>query len=534
MLIATWSGAAQSACIVAGAAALATVLSGVFQRHEAIGALATPLAVFAAAVILRAALIYTGEANGHAAAASAIAGLRRHAIRDLVGRGPVALSATPSGETAAQLTSGLDGLDFYYARFLPQIVVAVAVPVVAISYVLTVDWVSAVILAVTLPMIPIFAALIGHVAEERTRKRWQTFQTLGGYFLDVLQGLPTLRLFGRSRAQAARVRDVSDRLRSTTMATLRIAFLSSFALELLASLGVALLAVTIAVRLVDGTLDLRSALTVLILAPEIYLPARTLGAAFHGSMEGVEAAGAMFETMSTSPTIRASRAVPISGFGIRLELVTFAHLGRTAGLVDVDGAIESGERVVLRGPSGAGKSTLLSLLLGLTRAQTGTVRVGGVDIAATHTSDWSQVIAWLPQHPHLFSGSIADNVLLGRPDATNVEVCEALAKVGADFVAQLPQGVDTVVGEQGVTLSGGERQRVALARTLLRGCPIVLLDEPLAHLDPRSRRTITAALEEHTRGRTVIIAAHAVDHFPWADRSIDIGAPAPAFQVATT
>jgi ATP-binding cassette subfamily C protein CydCD len=534
VLIATASGAAQSIAVVAGAAALATALTGVFQRHQSTGALAIPIAIFAAAVALRAVLIYLGEASGHAAAAAAIAGLRQQAIRDLAARGPVGLSGTSSGEVAAQLTSGLEGLDFYYARFLPQIVVAVAVPVVAIAYVLTVDWVSAVILTVTLPMIPFFAALIGHAAEQSTRKRWQTFQALGGYFLDVLQGLPTLRLFGRSSAQVAQLRAVSDRLRSTTMATLRVAFVSSFALELLASLGVALLAVTIAVRLVDGTLDLRSGLTVLILAPEVYLPARNLGAAFHGSMDGVEAAGALFATTRSTPSLRTPIAMPVFDISIRLEHVTFAHVGRTAGLVDMDVAIGAGERVVLRGPSGAGKSSVLSLILGLTQAQSGRVRIGGVDIAATRTSDWSDVIAWLPQHPHLFAGSIADNVLLGRPDATEADIRDALATAGAGFVRELPGGLETVVGEQGVTLSGGQRQRIALARTLLRRCPIVLLDEPLAHLDPQSRTAVSAAIERSTRGRTVIIAAHALDDFAWAGRSIDVGETSPALEGAAT
>ena len=258
----------------------------------------------------------------------------------LVARGPVSLAATRSGETSSLLTSGLDALDDYYARFLPQVVVAVTVPLVAIAYVLTVDWVSAVILLVTVPLIPLFTALIGRAAEESTRKRWQTFQLLGGHFLDVLQGLPTLRLFGRGRAQVARLREISDRLRRTTMATLRIAFLSSFALELLASLGVALLAVTIAVRLVDGTLDLRSGLTVLILAPEVYLPMRSLGAAFHGSMQGVEAAGAVLDIVGTERSVAVDalrvrtrrhrhRACDVRARGARLGAPRRQHDGAT-------------------------------------------------------------------------------------------------------------------------------------------------------------------------------------------------------------
>jgi ATP-binding cassette subfamily C protein CydCD len=527
VLIATACGVAQSLCVVAGAVALATVITGAFQHHQSVGALAPALGVFTAAVVIRAALIWLGEASGHAGAAAAIAGLRMRALTALVARGPVALAGTRSGETSASLTSGLDALDHYYARFLPQIVVAVAVPVVGIAYVVSVDWVSAVILVVTLPLIPLFTALIGRAAEQSTRKRWQTFQFLGGHFLDVLQGLPTLRLFGRGRAQVGRLREISDRLRATTMATLRIAFVSSFALELLASLGVALLAVTIAVRLVDGTLDLRSGLTVLILAPEIYLPMRNLGAAFHGSSDGVEAAGAIMEmTGDTRPAI----AVPglrIDTPSIVLEHVGFAHAGRTSGLADVDVTINAGERVVLRGRTGAGKTTLLALILGLVHAERGTVRIGGIDVAATQVLAWRDVIAWLPQHPHLFHGSIADNVRLGFTDATDADVREALTLTGAGFVDDLPEGIHTHIGERGLTLSGGQRQRIALARTLLRGCPIVLLDEPLAHLDARSRESVAFAIERCTRGRTVVIAAHELDNLAWVDTSIDLEETAP-------
>jgi len=528
VLIAATCGVAQCVCVVAGAVALATVITGVFQAGEPLGAETPALFVFTGAVLLRAGLIWFGEASGHAGAASAIAGLRRRALMNLVARGPVALAATRSGETAAHLTSGLDGLDHYYARFLPQVVVAIAVPLVAIAYVLSVDWVSAVVLLVTVPLIPLFTALIGRVAEDSTRKRWQSFQMLGGHFLDVLQGLPTLRLFGRGRAQVARLRDISEQLRTNTMATLRIAFLSSFTLELLASLGVALLAVTIAVRLVDGTLDLRSGLTVLILAPEVYLPMRNLGAAFHGSMEGVEAARAVLDTLGETSGRIADDGLRVDSPDIVLEHIGFAHVGRVSGLADVTAVITAGERVVLRGPSGAGKSTLLALILGLVHPDLGRARIGGIDVATTYPLDWPDVIAWLPQHPHLFAGTVADNVRLGRADASDVDVRDALATVGAGFVDHLPQGIDTPVGERGLTLSGGQRQRIALARTLLRDCPIVLLDEPLGHLDAASREMVGAAVEERTRGRTVIIAAHELDNFAWAARSIDLTETAPA------
>jgi ATP-binding cassette subfamily C protein CydCD len=295
---------------------------------------------------------------------------------------------------------------------------------------------------------------------------------------------------------------------------------------LLSSLGVALLAVTIAVRLVDGTLDLRSGLTVLILAPEVYLPTRAFGAAFHGSMEGVEAAGALLESIGDAPARNAVEPLRVEHPEITLAHVSFMHAGRTTGIADVSTVIAWGDRVVLRGPSGAGKTTLLALIVGLVHADAGTVRIGGIDVATTHPIDWRDMIAWLPQHPHLFAGTIADNLRLGRPDASEVEVRAALEWVGAGFVDDLQFGVDTLIGERGLTLSGGQRQRLALARTLLRTSPIVLLDEPLAQLDSMSRAKVGAALDERTRGRTVIIAAHESDDVAWASRSIDLGGAA--------
>jgi thiol reductant ABC exporter CydD subunit len=522
VVIAAVCGVAQSVCIVAAAVALAIVLTGVFQHHEGLSGLVPALAVLGAAVVLRAALVWFGEASGHSGAAAAIAGLRRRALADLVARGPIAIGGTRSGETAAQVTSGLDGLDHYYARFLPQVVVAVAVPVVAIAYVFSVDWVSALILLITLPLIPVFTALIGRAAEQTTRKRWQTFQMLGGHFLDVLQGLPTLRLFGRGRAQVGRLREISDRLRTTTMATLRVAFVSSFALELLASLGVALLAVTIAVRLVDGTRDLRSGLTVLILAPEVYLPMRTFGAAFHASMEGVAAAGVILDSAGDTARRIDVEPIHIDSAEIVVAHVSFAHHGREAGLAGISAVIAPGERVVLRGASGAGKSTLLALVLGLVRPDEGGISIGGLDVAATRPLDWRDVIAWLPQHPHLFAGTIAANIRLALPNASDADIRAALAIVGATFVDRLTDGIETTVGERGLTLSGGQRQRIALARTLVRDCPIVLLDEPLAHLDSSSRTRVGAAIEACTRGRTVVIAAHESDDIAWADRTLEL------------
>ena len=499
----------QSACVVAGAAALATAISGVFAHGDDLAREAVPVAVFGGALALRSLLVWLAEASGHVAAAAAVDDVRRGGVRRALAPGDTR-SDIPTGETATLLTSGVDLLDHYFGRYLPQLVTAFAVPVVAVAYVLSVDWLSAVILVLTLPTIPLFMGLIGRYAEQRTRRRWETFARLGAHFLDVLQGLPTLRIFGRGPAQVQRIRDISERLRASTMATLRIAFVSAFALELLSSLGVALLAVTIAVRLVGGSLDLRSGLTVLILAPEVYLPLRTLGASYHSSMEGVAAARRLSETAPPAGVNDTVMPARITTSAIRLQHVTFTHPGRSTGIRDLSFEIARGQRVVLCGPSGAGKTTVLALVLGHLRPDAGDVATDGGEAV------------WLPQHPHLFSGTIADNVTLGDPRWSGDEVRAALAAAGATFVDSLPSGLDTSVGDRGLTLSGGQRQRVALARVLVRTAPTLLLDEPLANLDSARRALVSAEIERATRGRTVIIAAHAIEQFAWADAVITL------------
>ena len=521
-------GALQVVAIIAAAALLARIISGVFAEHLSPGALRGPLVLFGVAVAGRAGLIWLSEGFGHYVAAGLIVELRERCLRTLLRLGPSRLAEHRTGELATLLGSGLDRLDAYFARFVPQTIVAVVLPLTAMVFVATVDWVSAIILLVTVPLIPLFMVIIGWVAQRRTARRWDAFQQLGGHFLDVLQGLPTLRIFGRGAAQVERIRTMSRALRRITMGTLRIAFLSSFALELFASLGVALLAVTVAMRLVNGTIDLRSGLTVLILAPEVYLPLRTLAGSFHGSLEGMEAAARLLDLSEAAEVSRlavAFDALPPAP-AIEVRHVSFAHTARVPVVRDLNCRVGPGERLVVCGPSGAGKSTLLALLLGLSTPDAGSVLIGEAGAAELSDAARTQVFTWLPQRVHLFSGSIADNVRLGAPDASDTDVERALREVGASFVATLPNGIDALVGERGATLSGGQRQRIALARTLLRTCPIVLLDEPVAHLDAASRAAVAAAIGVATRGRSVVIAAHTPELFPWADRAIDLGVAA--------
>lgn len=419
----------------------------------------------------------------------------------------------------------MDALDDYFARYLPQLGLAVVVPVAVLARIVTEDWVSAAIIVVTLPLIPVFMILIGWYTQARMDRQWKLLSRLSGHFLDVVAGLPTLKIFGRAKAQAESIRAITAEYRQATMRTLRIAFISSFALELLATLSVALVAVTIGMRLVHGELDLYTGLVILILAPEAYLPLRQVGAQYHAAAEGLAAAEEIFDVLEQPVRDGGTGAVPQS---VRLELdgVTVRHAGRAEPSLDAATlTVEPGETVALVGPSGVGKSTLLDVVLGFAVPEEGgSVRVGGADLATLDLEEWRARIAWVPQRPHLFAGTVAENVRLARPDASDEAVRDALRDAGADgFVAGLPQGLDTLLGEDGAGLSAGQRQRLALARAFLADRPLLLLDEPTAALDGETEAGVVEAVRRLAAGRTVLLVVHRPALLAVADRVVTVG-----------
>ncbi|HET9441762.1 MAG TPA: thiol reductant ABC exporter subunit CydD, partial [Acidimicrobiales bacterium] len=503
LVTAVAAGLAQTACVVAQAALLAGIVTRAFLDGARVEDLEGRLGLLLGVVVLRAVLALSGEAAaGHAAATAAAelrAALVARASRDAAGRG-----AAPSGEITALATTGLDAFESYVARYLPQLVLAALAPLVVLAWVAAADRTAAVILWLTLPLIPLFMALVGVATAHRAESRLQRLGDLGAHFLDVVQGLPTLRAFRRGRAQAGTIRAVAERFRDETMRMLRVAMLSALVLELLATLGTALVAVAVGLRLAGGGIDLQTALAVLILVPEAYLPIRSVGAQFHASADGVAAATRALDVIEAPGTAGASTpgAVAVApslgpapeepgSWTIRLEGVTVVDEGRgDPALRDVDLSIRAGERVALVGPSGSGKSTLLSVLLGFTRPTSGRVvveRPGAppMDLAAVDPDAWLAGLAWVPQQPRLLTGTVGHNVGLGRPSAGDAEVWAALRAAGMDgVVAGFPGALDAQVGEGGARLSAGERQRLALARAFLRDAPLVLLDEPTASLDP--------------------------------------------------
>ncbi|WP_405584043.1 thiol reductant ABC exporter subunit CydD [Streptomyces sp. NBC_01190] len=507
--------------IVAQAVLIADVVVGGFQRGHGTGALGGDLLGLAGVAVGRALVAWLTELCAYRAGAAVKSQLRLRLLAHATALGPAWLTGRRSGELTTLATRGVDALDDYFARYLPQLGLAVVVPVVVLARIGAADWVSALIIVVTLPLIPLFMVLVGWATRERMDRQWRLLGRLSGHFLDVVAGLPTLKVFGRAKAQTEKIREITGDYRRATLRTLRIAFLSSFVLELLATISVALVAVGIGMRLVHGDLDLRTGLMVLVLAPEAYLPLRQVGAQYHAAAEGLAAAEQVFEVLETAPRSPAG-SVPAPDLRTATLRIEDLEVWRDGLLGATTFTLAPGETLAVTGPSGIGKSTLISALLGFAAPSAGRVLVDGTDLAELDPASWHRQIAWVPQRPHLFAGTVADNVRLARPEATAAEVRAALTAAGAASFA----GPDDLIGEDGAGLSAGQRQRLALARAFLADRPLLLLDEPTANLDGETEAEVVAALRTLAATRTVVLTAHRPALLELADRVLPLS-PAP-------
>jgi thiol reductant ABC exporter CydD subunit len=519
---------AMALLVLAQAVLLARVAARSFESAS-LQEVAWPLIALVCVVAARALAAWGFEVAGRRAAGDVISQLRLDLVETRLRRDPSALDGTQSAEIATAAVTGVDALETTFARYVPQLALAVVVPVAVLALVASLDLLAAGLMLLTLPLVPVFMWLVGRYTERRARERWQALALLSNHFLDVVRGLPTLRAFNRARAQSRRIEQVSEEYRRTTMGTLRIAFLSGSVLELAATLGIALVAVVVGVRLAEGGIGFEPALTILVLAPELYLPLRNLAAQWHASADGaavaerlldlIEAPEEACDNLSQASRKPAPHRVLAS---VRLENVSFRYPSREVDVLSgVDLELEPAETVALVGPSGAGKSTLLSLVLRFVEPTEGRIVVDGVNLRDIDPAAWRRLLAYVPQRPTLFRGSIADNIRLGDPSAGDADVRSAAELANADgIVARLPAGYETLVGDGGRQLSSGQTRRIALARAFLRDAPIVLLDEPTADLDPDSAAAVADAIERLGVGRTVLLVAHRPELAQRADRIV--------------
>jgi thiol reductant ABC exporter CydD subunit len=516
-------GTLQGVAIVAQAWLLADVVARAFLDGAGLGQLRPALTALLVVVCARAALAWASELASSRASAQAKSQLRGALLEHVAALGPQRTAAPAAGEPgtgtgaiALLASRGVDALDGYFSLYLPQLFLAAIVPVVVIVAVVSEDWISAAIIAVTIPLIPLFMALVGAVTGERNERQLQVLERLSGHFLDVVRGLGTLKVFGRAHAQARAIGEIAESYRSAAMGVLRVTFLSSLILELVATISVALVAVAIGLRLLDGDMGLRAGLFALVLAPEAYLPLRRLGAHYHASAEGMAAAERVFELLERPLPVEGScTSFPDPGTAeIAIDGLEVVYPDREEPAIEgFSLTIEPGETLAIVGPSGCGKSTLLGVLLGFVAPRSGSVRVGGVDLGEIERGAWREQLAWVAQRPHLFGASVEQNVTLGRAGISGL----------AERVRALPEDLQSVLGDGGAGLSAGERQRIALARAFVRDAPLLLLDEPTAGLDGRTEEGVVQAIARLAEGRTVVLVAHRPALAAIADRTVAMG-----------
>lgn len=526
MLFAILIGTLTAGVVITQAFLLSRVIVGVTADNEVLADVALAITALGGVFVARAFLAWGAEVVAVRTSGKAKAQLRQVAMASVIESGS---GQENPGEVAALATRGIDALDTYFARYLPQLVLAVIVPISVIAVIFTQDILSALIVVITVPLIPIFMILIGMFTQSKVDKQWRTLSKLSGHFLDLVSGLPTLKVFGRAQAQVQIIQRVGNEYRSSTMGVLRISFLSSLALELLASLSVALVAVSIGIRLAEAQIDYRIGLFVLLLAPEVYLPLRLIGQHFHAAAEGLGAADKLFSIIEREPVVSGGDAAVPSSMIINVNQLTFRYPGtESLALEKVSLTARPGTITAVVGLSGSGKTTLLRALGGLVSPTTGDIDIAGVPFSNLNMPQWRAQLSWLPQNPQLF-----DRELSARPSIrgvvdlqaqfTDSQIWDALEQ--AHVAAEMrPLGLDFQLDAQGSGLSGGQLQRLAIARALITQPRVLLCDEPTAALDSASELAIAQVfINSAQSGVTVIVVAHRPALMEIADQVIRVG-----------
>jgi ATP-binding cassette, subfamily C, bacterial CydD len=523
-------GVLAAVVVVAQAYLIASAVADAFLRGGTLATVASALAVVAALAIVRAPILLGGDALASAAAGRITARLRADLTAHLLALGPAYTSRERSGELVGVLVDGMESIDAYVTSFQPARALAVAVPLFVLAAILALDPPTTLVLLFTGPILVLLLAVIGGRARALTERRFVELRWLGSFFLDMLQGLATLKMFGRSAEQIGNIRTISRQYGDTTMEVLRAAFQTALVLEWGAAVAVALVAVEISLRLMTGTIAFDRALAVLIIVPEFFLPLRALAIRYHDGAAGRTVAERAFAILDEPVPAGGGLAIAPAPDPAAVEIperadivfagVSVTYPGRDRPALDhLDLTIPFGKVTALVGATGAGKTTVANILLRFVEPDSGAVLVGGIPLGSIDQVAWRARMAWVPQRPHLFHGTVDDNIRLARPDADHAMVRAAARDAGADaFIAGLPAGYDTPVGEDGVRLSGGQRQRIAIARAFLADAPLVILDEPTSHLDGASEALVRDAIRRLATGRTILIVSHRLRFVAMADR----------------
>lgn len=522
LLLTVGMGIGIALLVVTQAWFFSQVVGEVFLEGATLTSVWKLLCLILGIIVLRAVLQWIGELSAYQVASHIKASLRKRLMRHVVSLGPLYIQGERSGELITTIVEGIESLEEYYTKYLPQLLLAAVIPLLILGFVVPVDWQTGLILLLTGPLIPIFMILIGKLAQKKSLQQWQSLSWMSAHFLDVLQGITTLKVFGRSKDQIRVIERVSDLFRKSTLGVLRIAFLSALILEFLATMSTALVAVSIGLRLVNGTFSYSSGLFLLLLAPEFYTPLRTLGSNFHAGLSGVSASRRIFEILDLPLMSDESNEVKVlfSDFQISFKNVSLNYqLGKADALKGIDFSLHSGEKIALVGPSGAGKTSIAHLILRFIKPSNGEIFINEQALKTISADNWREHISYVPQNPYLFAGSIAENIRLGRPSATLEEVQSAAQEALAhDFIEGFPNGYETQLGEGGTRLSGGQAQRIAIARAFLHNTPLLVLDEATSNLDPESEYKVQQALKRLMQGKTALIIAHRLSTIREADR----------------
>lgn len=503
----------QGMMIVYQAVLLAAAITNMFNG-TASSAVLPYFAGFAAAFVFRHALQWIKERAAFHYGEKTSMEFQNMLIQQIFELGPRGIGKNGSGNIITLALEGIPKFRTYLELFIPRAIAMAVIPVLLLIYIYSADFLSGIVLTLTMPIMIAFLILLGVAAQKYAKTQWSSYQLLARHFVDSLRGLLTLKYLGKSKSHQNAIAAVSDKYRIATNRSLRIAFLSSFSLDFFSSLSIAVVAVELGLRLIDGVIGLQAALTVLILAPEYFQPIRDLGTDYHATMDGKDAGEQIHRLLKKSPVKTEDSAIQVPRWTddsrlIVKNLIKFSEDEQKAILENVEFSLKGFQKVGIVGASGAGKSTLIDLLSGFSLPSIGDISAADVKMNDFSHPGWQNQIIYIPQHPYIFAGTIADNIRLYAPDATLEEIENAIKVTGlSPLVHQLPDGLNERIGQGGRVLSGGEEQRIALARSLLQDRPIMLFDEPTAHLDIETEHEIKQMLLPLMQKKLVFFATH--------------------------